>query len=135
MDETEFRTGRKPHGHEQRHAAAMRTVKPHQPVAAALLEPKLYESGRIGWPWILEYRLPDGTLLPCPPTKTSHPDKSPPPKHAVMQREDKTGGRSVPYDLVIHDRAAYEELARTGLLYSDAHAGGHATVTDNRRIS
>lgn len=135
MDELEFRTGQKANAHLTRHADAVRTMQRHQPVAAAALVPTSYPDGRVGWPHIVGYRLADGSLLPYPPTKLSHPDKSPPPKHAVMQRDDKTGGRSVPFETVIYDKAAYDELPRTGQLYGDAHAGGEATITDNRRTS
>ena len=64
-------------------------------------------AGRIGWPRIVTYEQ-DGAVTACPP-------------------RNRRGFR-----LRIHDLEAYEELARSGRLYSRGHQGRRGPMLDNR---
>lgn len=119
--------------HLVRHAAAVLTMQAPTIPRDLSFETHVRPDGRICWPNIVSYRLPGGEMRDVPPTPESDPDSIAPPKHAVMQRKDDSKPRSVPYDLVIYDLAAYEELARAGWLYHPAHTGAASTVIDNRR--
>lgn len=112
--------------HRERHAAAVLTMQPPTIPRDVSFDTHIRPDGRTCWPLIVQYRLASGELVDLPPTKDSHPD------HARYRQEGPLA--SLPYKLVIHDLDAYHELARSGLLYSDAHVGGSAVVTENRRF-
>ena len=93
-------------------------------------------TGRIGWPDVVQYRIVDGphagTVLNYPPLASQYP--------APRRIDPHTGRDTTPpgtaaFRILIRDHDAYEDLARTGLLYSDEHNGRRGAVDDNRRTA
>lgn len=76
--------------------------------------------GRTAWPGVFVYLTADGIRHCCPPA----------------MNEDRNGmPTSQPYEFEIHDLARFEELGRTGEIYSDAHCGQSAPAEDNGRTA
>lgn len=93
-------------------------------------------TGRWTWPHIVQYRITEGpqkgTVLDFPPDRKIYP--------APLERDPVSGrmGRrtgSAAFEIIRHDLAAYEALARSGALYRQKHAGATAACEDNRRTS
>lgn len=70
--------------------------------------------GRMAVPAIVQYRLPDRTILDLPPTTLSHPDPAPMDGTGPFRRPRKGMPCSVPYATIVHDFDAYDSLIRGG---------------------
>ena len=66
--------------------------------------------GRVGWPEIVQYRVGD-TIMNSPP---------------MDER---------PYYVLVFDLLRYDELARSGAIYSPEHTGRHMTMIDQRKAT
>lgn len=93
-------------------------------------------TGRHTWPEIIQYRITEGpqknTILDWPPGYRIFPAPV-----ATDPATGRTGRRvgSAAFELIIHDKDAYEELARTGALYRREHTGATGEMEDNRKTS
>lgn len=93
-------------------------------------------TGRWTWPAIVQYRITEGpqkgTVLDWPPDRKMFPKP--------VEKDPLTGivGRrvgSVAFEIIRHDLAAYEALARSGALYRPEHTGQRPVREDNRSTS
>lgn len=93
-------------------------------------------TGRDTWPKIVQYRITEGSqtgmVLDYPPDRETFP--APLVFDSAMGREGRRTG-SAGYRILIHDREAYEELARSGALYSPRHTGADGELIDNGRAA
>lgn len=78
-----------------------------------------HADGRTAIPFVVQYRLQDGTLLELPPTVASHPDPAPTDGTGPFRRPRKGMPCSVPYATLVYDFDEYDSLLRRGRIGTD----------------
>lgn len=96
----------------------------------------VHADGRVGYPDVLQYRLVEGpeagALVDVPPTFATHPHPDPVALARALGHGMPMIRPSCDYVEVIHDRAAYDELAARGFWNAPWHTGPCGVVADSR---
>lgn len=104
---------------------------------------RICTDGRIGWPEIVQYEMLDGPKAgrrqTCPPMVETDLDplSTIQPGAGTYLMSGGAGGwagrqrRSYPFRVVVHDRAAYDALWRSGAINNRRHTGARR-AQDNR---